>query len=198
MNKFIGFVLVNWLFLACMAQSREASLESKTNLVQDREVAFATKKKDTTAPDSSDLKLENVALFDSETKDEDQEQVGVWSVDQVNYLQSVDKILLFNVVTTEIGSRKLELDSELEETKRKDFINTLLDSSNYADTLHANSGKKKRFTPHYQMLLEKEEEKLTLMFDAEGMEMMVANLTNRQRFPIGKGIIQKIKTLKEN
>jgi hypothetical protein len=47
------------------------------------------------------------------------------------------------------------------------------------------------------MLLEANDEKLTLMFDAEGLNMMVANLYGRERHSIAPSLMEQVENLKK-
>lgn len=108
----------------------------------------------------------------------------IWTDEQINFLNKVEKILVFHVRITDIGSRKLELDSQLGQTDIKAFVKVLLDPNSYPETALIQSKKGSAFEPSYQMLLEASNEKLTVLFDTKNMEMVVASLFDRKRYKI--------------
>ncbi|MEO0570989.1 MAG: hypothetical protein AAF039_04735 [Bacteroidota bacterium] len=120
----------------------------------------------------------------------------IWTDEQKAFLEKVDKILLFDVRTTDIGSRKLELDSQLDQKRHEEFIKKLLNQKSYPSMELVESSDGKKFTPNYQILLESSEEKLTLMFDAEGLKMVVANLYGREKYAINPFLMEYVEKLK--
>ncbi|NKI30993.1 hypothetical protein [Croceivirga thetidis] len=121
----------------------------------------------------------------------------IWSVEQVSFFETVDKVLLFHVRTTDIGSRKLDLDSELSEDSKKAFIKALLSSSSFPAKENDDfSSTKEVFEPLYQILLEGEEEKLTLLIDPSSQNMLVASLNNRKKYKITDKLSELIETFK--
>lgn len=120
----------------------------------------------------------------------------IWSEEQINLLNQTDKILLFHVRITEIGSRKLELDSKLGLEARKGLIENLLNEGSYLVTM-VESSNGKEFEPNYQLLFEAGEERLTLMFDKESLNMVVANLYGREKHAINTLLIEYIENIKK-
>ncbi len=121
----------------------------------------------------------------------------IWNEDQVAFLNQVDKILLFHVRITEIGSRKLELDSQLENEEHQGLIKVLLSEDSYPSSKMEERSSAKKFVPNYQILLEKGEERLTLMFDKEGLKMVVASLYGREKYNVTPQLIACVEKLKK-
>ncbi len=163
------------------------SKETAGNLVEVKDTFLAEQIK----------RKEHIPKVLKKPKSKQTELANIWTEEQITFLNQVEKILLFIVEVTDIGSRKLELNSQLNQTEHRAFIAVLLDSESYPDTAmtEANSGKK--FEPNYQMLLEAGEEKLTLMFDVEGLNMMVANLYGREKYAISPALIQQVENLRK-
>lgn len=122
---------------------------------------------------------------------------SIWTEEQLAFLQNVEKILLFHIRITEIGSRKLELDSQLGSTEQEVFIKVLLNEDSYPAPAMVESADSNSFVPKYQVLLEKGEDRLTLMFDPEGFEMVVANLFNREHYAVEPVLVDYIEKIKK-
>lgn len=147
---------------------------------------------------SSDKKTKNKVTINPKKQEKRQTITAkIWSEEQIAFLNKVEKILLFNIKVTEIGSRKLELDSQLDETEHKTFVQVLLHPESYTDTGLVESSNGKKFEPSYQMLLEAGDEKLTLMFDAKGLHMMVANLYGREKYAIASSLLKQVENLRK-
>jgi hypothetical protein len=123
--------------------------------------------------------------------------VSIWTDEQIVFLNQVEKILLFNVRVTDIGSRKLELDSQLDSNDHEAFVQILLHPDSYPDTALTEASNGKKFEPDYQLLFEAGDEKLTLMFDVEGLNMMVANLYGREKHAITQSLMEHVENLKK-
>jgi len=122
----------------------------------------------------------------------------IWNEEQIAFLKEAKKILLFHVRITDIGSRKLELDSELETGEHQEFINTLLNEESYPSSkMVESSDNANKFQPKYQMLIEAGEERLTLMFDEKNLKMVVASLYGREKFDISSILIEQVEKLKK-
>lgn len=203
MNRFWNFFLVQLLLFGCKGQAKESKESPKEVLVDSTDLVVVSDSlkvlpKDTVVALDSTV-VEKPVQVAKKIKVEPkmpQDTVSIWDEDQVRFLRSVEKILLFDVHQTEI-SRKVVLNSELNKEAHQNFIQVLLNGSNYDMKTYESGAEKRRFVPRYQMLLEKGEEKLTLMFDVDGPEMMVANLMQRKRYAIENGIIDEIEDIKK-
>ena len=121
----------------------------------------------------------------------------IWNEEQIAFLNQVDKILLFHVRITEIGSRKLDLDSKLSADAHQELIKALLSENSYPSSKMVESSNVKKFEPNYQMLLEAGEERITLMFDKVGLKMVVASLYGREKFDVNPSLIEHVEKLKK-
>ena len=169
MNRCWHIMLCGFLILGCHGQKPKVSIEKKqdTNdsvvaLVERATIAEKIYKKvdsiarleeRDTAAVKKQLKKSTVI---NKRKQERLQTVSatIWSDEQIDFLNQVEKILLFSVRITDIGSRKLELDSQLNPSDQEVFIQVLLHPESYPDTSLVESSNGKKFEPDYQMLLE--------------------------------------------
>lgn len=167
------------------SESREVDSTKSENKIPNRP-KLKTKKADTKENGNSEKKLVQV------------DTVSIWDADQLAYLKLVDTIQLFHVRTTDIGSRKLEFDSEFTTAERDSFIKLLLDAKNFVETDSSEfAAPEGKFEPIYQLLLVGKGERLTLMLNTEGNKLLVANLFQRHRHEIKGTIMTFIENLKK-
>jgi len=137
----------------------------------------------------SDKKTEEKTTPFNKSKRAQTVTADIWTEEQITFLNEIEKILVFHVRITDIGSRKLDLDSQLSKTDREAFVKVLLDPDSYANTALIKPKKGKEFKPRYQVLLEAGDEKLTLIFDILNLEMVVASLFDRKHYKITSDLV---------
>ena len=203
------------MFLACKGQEPENTkcnrFKTSAELKSSKDtIVFVAKKADTLDPkdsivsnkkDNPVIKPKKINKPEPKLRDsvlvQKSDSTLIWSKDQVEFFETVDKVLLFHVRTTDIGSRKLDLDSELTVDSMNSLTTALLSASSYPVEIDEEfSNTKELFEPLYQILLEGKEEKLTLLFDPKSKNMLVASLNNRTKYKITDKLIDLIETFK--
>lgn len=213
MNRYGSIVFLCLLTLGCQGQNNRSS-EVMIQSINESQTMAADSLKPSDASTEIEPSIEDEALDTVQAVTEDKNEIAelkidqepttqkvngqatIWTAEQQAFLQKVNKILLFHVRITDIGSRKLELDSQLGDQAHDMLINTLLDEQSFGNNEEIEGADPNTFVPKYQLLLEGEDDKLTLMFDTEKLEMVVANLFNREHHaitPLMVDCIEKIK-----
>lgn len=211
MSKYWCILLFCFFIIGCHGQKKDSNtVKEKVNknsavvkydsLSTPLKEVAVVKKVPGESQDTSQLEAKKVLFKKEIAKKKDFEQTAVapiWDETEINFLKQTQKILLFHVRITEIGSRKLELDSQLSNQDQQGLIEVLLRGDSYPKSTENLDQKENNFEPNYQLLLEVGEERLTLMLDKDNLSMVVANLFGRESHQISNSILEYIEKIKK-